>query len=54
MLSADPEPCKKQGSFHSYRSHASSFFIGESITQRPRSTLQLTCYNTVVGGAVGS
>lgn len=34
--------------------NASSFFIGESITQRPRSTLKLTCYNTVVGGAVCS
>ena len=32
----------------------SSFNIGESITQRPRSTLKLTCYNTVVGGAVCS
>jgi Flp pilus assembly protein TadG len=26
--------------------------VGETIIQRPRSTLQLTCYNTVVGGAV--
>ena len=34
--------------------NASSFFIGESITQRPRSTLKLTCYNTTVGGAVCS
>ena len=34
--------------------NASSFSIGESITQRPRSTLKLTCYNTVVGGAVCS
>lgn len=28
--------------------------VGETITQRPRSTLQLTCYNTTVGGAVCS
>lgn len=34
--------------------NSSSFNIGESITQRPRSTLKLTCYNTVVGGAVCS
>lgn len=34
--------------------NASSFKIGESITQRPRSTLKLTCYNTTVGGAVCS
>jgi len=34
--------------------NASSFFIAESITQRPRSTLKLTCYNTTVGGAVCS
>jgi Flp pilus assembly protein TadG len=33
---------------------SSSFQVGESITQRPRSTLKLTCYNTVVGGAVCS
>jgi Flp pilus assembly protein TadG len=26
--------------------------VGEAITQRPRSTLKLTCYNTTVGGAV--
>ena len=26
--------------------------VGETITQRPRSTLKLTCYNTTVGGAV--
>jgi Flp pilus assembly protein TadG len=31
---------------------ATSFLIGEAITQRPRSTLKLTCYNTTVGGAV--
>jgi Flp pilus assembly protein TadG len=30
------------------------FQVGESITQRPRSSLKLTCYNTVVGGAVCS
>jgi hypothetical protein len=29
--------------------NALSFFIGESITQRLRSTLKLTCYNTVGG-----
>lgn len=34
--------------------NGSSFKIGESITQRPRSTLKLTCYNTTVGGAVCS
>jgi Flp pilus assembly protein TadG len=34
--------------------NSSSFNVGESITQRPRSTLKLTCYNTVVGGAVCS
>lgn len=34
--------------------NASTFKIGESITQRPRSTLKLTCYNTTVGGAVCS
>ena len=34
--------------------NGTSFSIGESITQRPRSTLKLTCYNTVVGGAVCS
>ena len=34
--------------------NGSSFNIGESITQRPRSTLKLTCYNSVVGGAVCS
>ena len=34
--------------------NGSSFAIGESITQRPRSTLKLTCYNTIVGGAVCS
>jgi len=34
--------------------NGSSFVISESITQRPRSTLKLTCYNTVVGGAVCS
>lgn len=34
--------------------NSSSFKIGESITQRPRSTLKLTCYNTTVGGAVCS
>ena len=28
--------------------------VGETITQRPRSSLQLTCYNTAVGGAVCS
>jgi Flp pilus assembly protein TadG len=28
--------------------------VGETIIQRPRSTLQLTCYNTTVGGAVCS
>jgi Flp pilus assembly protein TadG len=28
--------------------------VGETITQRPRSTLKLTCYNTVVGGSVCS
>jgi len=33
---------------------SSSFQVGESITQRPRSTLKLTCYNTTVGGAVCS
>lgn len=33
---------------------SSSIEIGESITQRPRSTLKLTCYNTTVGGAVCS
>ena len=32
----------------------SSFVVGEAITQRPRSTLKLTCYNSVVGGAVCS
>jgi Flp pilus assembly protein TadG len=32
----------------------SSFAVGESITQRPRSTLKLTCYSSVVGGAVCS
>ncbi len=31
-----------------------AFQVGESITQRPRSSLQLTCYNTAVGGAVCS
>ena len=30
------------------------FQVGETITQRPRSSLQLTCYNTAVGGAVCS
>lgn len=34
--------------------NASTFVIGESITQRPRSTLKLTCYDTIVGGAVCS
>ena len=34
--------------------NASSFVISESITQRPRSTLKLTCYNTTVGGTVCS
>lgn len=34
--------------------NASTFAIGESITQRPRSTLKLTCYQTVVNGAVCS
>lgn len=34
--------------------NGTSFNIGESITQRPRSTLKLTCYNSVVGGAVCS
>ena len=34
--------------------NASTFTIGESITQRPRSTLLLTCYQTVVNGAVCS
>ena len=34
--------------------NGSSFVISESITQRPRSTLKLTCYNTTVGGAVCS
>lgn len=29
-----------------------SMLMGETIIQRPRSTLQLTCYNTAVGGAV--
>jgi len=28
--------------------------VGETIIQRPRSTLKLTCYNTTVGGAVCS
>jgi Flp pilus assembly protein TadG len=28
--------------------------VGETIIQRPRSTLKLTCYNTAVGGAVCS
>jgi Flp pilus assembly protein TadG len=28
--------------------------VGETTTQRPRSTLKLTCYNTTVGGAVCS
>jgi Flp pilus assembly protein TadG len=32
----------------------SSFAVGETITQRPRSTLKLTCYSSVVGGAVCS
>jgi len=32
----------------------SSFVVGEAITQRPRSTLKLTCYSSVVGGAVCS
>ena len=31
-----------------------SFTVGENITQRPRSTAKLTCYNTTVGGAVCS
>ena len=34
--------------------NSSSFEIGESITQRPRATLKLTCYETTVGGAVCS
>lgn len=34
--------------------NSSTFHIGESITQRPRSTLKLTCYDTTVGGAVCS
>jgi Flp pilus assembly protein TadG len=34
--------------------NSSSFVISESITQRPRSTLKLTCYNTTVGGTVCS
>jgi Flp pilus assembly protein TadG len=34
--------------------NGSSFVISESITQRPRATLKLTCYNTTVGGAVCS
>ena len=33
---------------------ATSFLVGESITERPRSTSQLTCYETAVGGAVCS
>ena len=33
---------------------ATSFLVGESITERPRSTSQLTCYQTTVGGAVCS
>ena len=33
---------------------SSAFQVGESITQRPRSTLKLTCYNTTVGGTVCS
>jgi Flp pilus assembly protein TadG len=33
---------------------ATSFSVTESITQRPRSSLQITCYNTTVGGAVCS
>ncbi len=28
--------------------------VGETIIQRPRSTLKLTCYNTTVGGALCS
>ena len=32
----------------------SSFVVAEAITQRPRSTLKLTCYSSVVGGAVCS
>jgi len=31
-----------------------SMALSETIIQRPRSTLQLTCYNTTVGGAVCS
>jgi len=31
-----------------------SMAVGETIIQRPRSTLKLTCYNTTVGGAVCS
>ena len=31
-----------------------SMAVGETIIQRPRSTLKLTCYNTAVGGAVCS
>ena len=31
-----------------------SFVVSETITERPRSTLQLTCYQTVVNGAVCS
>ena len=38
----------------SYILGSPSFTVGESITERPRSTLALTCYQTTVGGAVCS